>query len=191
MCIKIGGWVRAEYTYGANGNISWGWANNNVNNRITNNSTWRARGYITADARNQTEYGTVRGYLAVGISASTSFDPAQTFNSNRAFIQWAGFTFGRAQSFFDFFSQAAIGYLGFTPNSDTGDGGWDVLAYTAQFGNGFSGTLSLETRRTTQIIGQGINCGATGPNPGCAGGFTGTGFFTAGTSVAANVGSIN
>ena len=35
MCIKIGGWVRAEYAYGANGNISWGWANNNVNNRIT------------------------------------------------------------------------------------------------------------------------------------------------------------
>src|SRR5262249_10307980 len=139
------------------------------------------RGYITADARDQTEYGTVRGYIAVGISTNEVFDPAQTFNANRAFIQWAGFTFGRAQSFFDFFSQAAIGYLGFTPNSDTGDGGWDVLAYTAQFGNGFSGTLSLETRRTTQIIGQGV----TVPN------FTGTGFFTAGTSVLPNVGSVN
>ena len=28
----------------------------------------RARGYITADARNQTEYGTVRSYIAVGVS---------------------------------------------------------------------------------------------------------------------------
>ena len=68
MCIKIGGWVRAEYGWGQNGNFAWGWANANVNNRTTNNSDFRARGYITADARNQTEYGTVRGYIAVGLS---------------------------------------------------------------------------------------------------------------------------
>ena len=68
MCIKIGGWVRAEYGYGQNGNFAWGWANANANNRTTNNSDFRARGYITADARNQTEYGTVRGYIAVGLS---------------------------------------------------------------------------------------------------------------------------
>ena len=76
---------------GMNGNISWGWANNNVNNRVTSNSTWRSRGYITADARNQTEYGTVRGYLAVGLSTNnTGFDNAgNTFSANRAFIQWA------------------------------------------------------------------------------------------------------
>ena len=72
MCLKIGGWVRAEYAYGDNGNFAWGWANGNVNNRTTNNSTWRARGYITADARNQTEYGTVRGYLAVGLSTNNT-----------------------------------------------------------------------------------------------------------------------
>jgi len=47
MCLKIGGWVRAEYAYGDNGNFAWGWANGNLNNRTTNNSTWRARGYIT------------------------------------------------------------------------------------------------------------------------------------------------
>jgi hypothetical protein len=95
----------------------------------------------------------VRGYLALGISTDTLLDPPQTFNANRAFIQWAGFTFGRAQSFFDFYSQAAVGYLGFAPNSDTGDGGWEVLGYTAQLGNGFSASLSLEARRTTQLIG--------------------------------------
>ena len=33
MCLKIGGWVRAEYAYGNNGNFAWGWASNNVNNR--------------------------------------------------------------------------------------------------------------------------------------------------------------
>ena len=45
MCIKIGGWVRAEYGWGNNGNFTWGWANGNVNNRTTNNSDFRARGY--------------------------------------------------------------------------------------------------------------------------------------------------
>jgi Porin subfamily len=163
MCIKIGGWVRAEYAWGVNGS-STNTQNGDVNNRFTNNSWWRIRGYLTADARNQTEYGTVRGYLAVGLSTNTTgVDGASNqFNANRAFIQWAGFTFGRAASFFDFFSQAALGYLGFTPNSDTGDGGWEVLAYTAQFGNGFSGSIAAETRRTTQIIGQGVNVGTVG-----------------------------
>jgi hypothetical protein len=148
--------VRAEAAYNVNGS-STRVTSGDVNNRSTNDLWYRVRGYITADARNQTEYGTVRGYIALGISTDTTADPPQVFNANRAFIQWAGFTFGRAQSFFDFYSQAAVGYLGFAPNSDTGDGGWEVLAYTAQFGNGFSGSLSLEARRTTQLLGQGIS----------------------------------
>ena len=166
MCLKIGGWVRAEYAYGDNGNFAWGWANGNVNNRTTNNSTWRARGYITADARSQTEYGTVRGYLAVGLSTNnTGFDgAANTFSANRAFIQWAGFTFGLSQSFFDFYSSPSTSYWGSFPASDTGDGGWMVAGYTAQFGNGFSGTIAAEMRRTTQIV----NSGTT-VLPGAAG----------------------
>ena len=164
MCLKIGGWVRAEYAYGNNGNFAWGWASNNVNNRLTNNSTWRARGYITADARNQTEYGTVRGYLAVGLSTnSTGADNAQnTFSANRAFIQWAGFTFGLSQSFFDFYSSPATSYWGSFPASDTSDGGWMVAGYTAQFGNGFSGTIAAEMRRNTQIIWAPRSCGRSG-----------------------------
>src|SRR4029453_4172448 len=161
MCLKIGGYVRFEAAYGVNGPSTRG-QGGDINNRWTNGLWYRVRGYITADARDQTEYGTVRGYLAVGISTDTQFDPPQSFNANRAFIQWAGFTFGRAQSFFDFFSQAAVGYLGFTPNSDTGDGGWEVVGYTAQLGNGFSAPLSAESRRTTQIIGQGTGTFAGG-----------------------------
>ena len=182
MCLKIGGYVRFETAWNTNGS-STRTQGGDLNNRFSNELWYRVRGYITADARNQTEYGTVRGYLAVGILTDTSFDPPQTFNANRAFIQWAGFTFGRAQSFFDFFSQAAVGYLGFTPNSDTGDGGWDVVGYTAQFGNGFSATLSAEDRRTTQIIGQGITPG----NPTT---FVG-GVGVPGASIAPNVGLIN
>jgi hypothetical protein len=183
MCIKIGGYVRAEYAWGVNG-ASVTSQVNNVNNNFTCNLWWRIRGYITADARDQTEYGTVRGYIAVGLSTNTvGFDGSSNqFDANRAFIQWAGFTFGRAQSFFDFFSQAAIGYLGFTPNSDTGDGGKEVLAYTAQFGNGFSATISAESRRMTQIIGQGTNVGSFSNVT--------NGFFVP-SSVLANCGTIN
>ena len=97
MCIKIGGWVRAEAAWGVNGS-STNVQNGDVNNRNTNNNWWRIRGYITADARDQTEYGTVRGYIAVGLSTNTiGVDGASNqFSANRAFIQWAGFTFGRA-----------------------------------------------------------------------------------------------
>jgi len=154
MCIKIGGWVRAEYAYGDNGNMTWGPFNGNVNTRNTSNSTFRARGYITADSRNQTEYGTVRGYIAVGISTSDLGlnTAANQFSANRAFIQWAGFTFGLAQSFFDFYSVPATSYWGAFPASDTGDPGWFTMGYTAQFGNGFSATIAVEERRITQII---------------------------------------
>jgi hypothetical protein len=157
MCLKIGGWVRAEYGYGANGNITWGPYNGNFNDRSTSNSTFRARGYLTADARDQTEYGTVRGYIAVGINTNDVGlnSASNTFSSNRAFIQWAGFTFGLAQSFFDFYSVPATSYWGNFPASDTGDPGWFTMGYTAQFGNGFSATLAAEERRITQIVGVG------------------------------------
>ena len=63
MCIKIGGWVRAEAAWSTN-DSSVGTYIGDQNNRSTGNIWWRIRGYITADARNQTEYGTVRGYIA-------------------------------------------------------------------------------------------------------------------------------
>ena len=156
LCIKIGGWVRAEETYGdQNGSMTWGPFNGNVNSRNTSHETFRARGYITADVRNQTEYGTVRGYIAVGLNTNdTGLQVGNLVDSaNRAFVQWAGMTAGLSQSFFDFYSVPAAQYRGgYLPASDTGDGGWWVWAYTAQFGGGFSGTISTEARRTTQII---------------------------------------
>jgi len=157
LCIKVGGWVRGEFAWGSNGNITWGPFNGNQNNRLTSNEALRARGYITADVRNQTEYGTVRGYLAVGLSTSdTGLQVANLVDSaNRAFVQWAGMTAGLAQSFYEYYSVPAMQYRGgYLPASDTGDIGWWVWAYTAQFGGGFSGTISAEARRTTQIINQ-------------------------------------
>ena len=137
LCIKIGGWVRAEETWGSNGNLAWGPFNGNVNNRLTNNETLRARGYITADVRNQTEYGTVRGYISIGLSTNdTGLQVASLVDSaNRAYVQWAGMTAGLAQSQYDFYNSLKYQYRAdYLPASDTGDTGWWIWAYTAQFG---------------------------------------------------------
>ena len=85
-----------------------------MNDRATSNLAVRARGYITADAREQTAFGTARGYIAVGLSSNdlgtTGSEVSNTFNANRAFVQWAGFTAGLGRSFFDFYNAAALNY---------------------------------------------------------------------------------
>jgi hypothetical protein len=159
-CLKIGGWARAEVTDHSNGSLTNGPFNANQNNRSTSNLTVRARGYITADAREQTAYGTARGYIAVGLSSNDlgtgASEASNTFSANRAFVQWAGFTAGLGRSFFDFYNAAALNYrAGYMPQEDTGDGGWWTWAYTANFGGGFSATLSAEARRMVQVIAQG------------------------------------
>ncbi|MGB6373121.1 MAG: porin [Methylocella sp.] len=58
---------------------------------------------------------------------------------NKAFIQFAGLTAGRAQSMFDF-SADAYNYPGLRGSNAT----VVLFAYTATFGNGFSGTISFE-----------------------------------------------
>jgi Porin subfamily len=154
MCIKIGGYARAETTYNSNGNFTAGPTSANLQERSTSNFVMRARAYITADSREQTAYGTARAYVAVGV-ATTDTGSAITpsiLGFNRAFVQWAGITAGITQSFYDFYSSAAVGYRAYNPSSDTGDAGWWVWAYTAQMGNGLTATISAEQRRTSQII---------------------------------------
>jgi hypothetical protein len=156
LCLKVGGWVRQYLGVNSNGNLTNGnLGSGNLNTRASNNGwTWKSRGYITADARSQTEWGTLRGYIAVGESTQGQAG-GSTFNANRAFIQFAGFTFGVAQSFYDLYPTPALSYFGgmINPSSDTGDGGQTVTAYTAQFGNGFSASISAEAPRTTTVVG--------------------------------------
>ena len=175
MCIKIGGWTREEATWGNNnGNMTWGPWSGQENIRSTSNFVVRERGYITADAREQTAYGTARAYIDVGLSDSAigeSGGGQGTFSSNRAFLQWAGITAGLTQSFYDFYSAAASAYrAAFMPIEDTGDGGQWVAAYTAQLGNGLSATVSAEDRRDTQISASPApasrrRCSVTGARP--------------------------
>jgi porin-like protein len=189
MCLKIGGWVRQYLGAGSNNsftNGAFGTNGNTATNASNNGFGWKVRGYITADSRNQTEYGTVRGYIAVGTSiqgtnggqgaSGASGVNTGGVNVNRAFIQFAGFTFGVSQSFYDLFPTPALSYFGgmANPSSDTSDGGQTVTAYTAQFGNGMSASIAAEAPRTTAVFGQGsaaqaiASTGAIGVNDAIA-----------------------
>jgi hypothetical protein len=103
--------------------------------------------------RQQTEYGTLRTYIRFGAenTTPTTTGSGTTFNPfwDRAFIQVAGFTVGRSQSFFDLVTYGgAYSYHNVRVSGDTGASGENLWAYTAQFGNGFSGTISLEDPAT-------------------------------------------
>jgi hypothetical protein len=154
VCLKIGGYVRAEwaYNYGAsmtNGPFS---GVNGFQTRTDGQDfTMRSRAYVWEDSRQQTEYGTLRTYFQLGVNYDNPQSAATNFTANRAFIQFAGFTVGLAQSFFDFFSAPASSYWANVFSGDTGDPGWKVFAYTAQFGNGVSSTVSVEEPRRSVI----------------------------------------
>jgi hypothetical protein len=151
-CLKVGGFVRAEYNYNAGGShgpyIAGGNARTTREDRNFYNT--RTRGIITFDSRSQTEYGTLRAYIRAGwelnsspVFAGADFSYRGPTYFDRAFIQFAGMTIGKTQSFFDFYANAFNYTTSVVGGSDTGHG-INLAAYTIQFGGGFSGTLSLE-----------------------------------------------
>jgi hypothetical protein len=114
--------------------------------------SFRVRTMLTFDARTQSAYGTLRSVSTVGYTNDLNSAVAGTsIYANRGFIQIAGFTLGKATSYFDFYSAPASSYNA-TVTGDTGDGGWIVAAYTAQFGGGMSATIAAEEPRRTQIV---------------------------------------
>jgi Porin subfamily len=157
ICLKLGGYVRSQHyvNYGNNATNTPFFGTNVFDTRIGPQTSWthRARSLISVDTRQQTEYGTLRTYFTVGHTSdfTATAASAQAIYANRGFIQFAGFTLGLASSFFDFYSSPIVTY--FAVNSeDTGDGGWKVAAYTANFGNGITSTLSLEEPRRMNIV---------------------------------------
>src|SRR5260370_42554804 len=120
-CLKLGGYLRVqtEYNAGAGGVVAGTNAAEDGQARftrdLTNDINYRVRGMISWDVRQQTEYGTLRTYIRLGAENTT---PNNTGGGgafapfwDRAFIQFAGFTVGRSQSFFDLFTYGgAISY---------------------------------------------------------------------------------
>src|SRR5262249_51940647 len=123
---------------------------------LTNDIQYRVRGVVSFDARTQTDYGTLRSYIRTGWENTTPANTGAGGNPapywERAFIQFAGFTVGRAQSFFDMFTYGgAYTYLNVRTSGDTGAVGQNLWAYTVQFGNGVSYSLSLEDPATRKM----------------------------------------
>jgi hypothetical protein len=136
ICLKIGGYVRVEYfyNYGADGTagpFQAGAVGSGYKDRFDGaDFEMRTRAYAWFDSRQKTEYGTLRSYLQIGVNYDSPEVTSTNFDANRAFIQFAGFTIGTAQSFFDFYSPPASSYF-IPPSSSTGSRGWKVFAYRA------------------------------------------------------------
>ncbi|MCZ0736619.1 porin [Phreatobacter sp. AB_2022a] len=161
-CLRIGGFVRADFI-----------ASTNPGNRVNNNpnvpgaqvlgTSFFDQNYATAvrltlnvDARSNTEYGLLRAFGQFSayrgpfsgtfssqglVNSGAGQSPrASAINVERAFIQFAGFTAGFSASFFNFYQGDVqlSGNFAATARSTT------VLAYTASFGSGLSATVSIE-----------------------------------------------
>jgi Porin subfamily len=170
-CIKIGAFVRLQVGYGASGagnptgtvGASLGQADfGGAFTRGTNMLNFGSVGAVSFDLRQQTEYGTLRSYIDMGIQTFTNnggyggpnvlnpLGPSSSFGSesayaDRAFIQFAGITAGRIRSFFDLVNPGAY-TLATTRlvSGDTGGVGIIGMGYTYQLGGGVSASFSLE-----------------------------------------------
>jgi hypothetical protein len=160
-CIKLGGYLRVDLVGNSTSdavNAASGVAG--ANNRFRNDYTARSREDFNIDTRTATEYGVLRTFFDATFSWTTgSFNPAatgsvytganiagsDTIGVYYAFIQFAGFTMGKA------ISQFSTPWTNYPANGFDGlvGGGGDVtgvnqFSYTADFGNGVSGTLSAQ-----------------------------------------------
>ncbi len=164
-CIKVGGFVRAEVNGNAGGSFSVIQSGSVDGSPLQGKGeTWRTRAGISVDARSQTEYGTLRSYLMIAttetngqtqtagfpggsgvgnVPGGSGTTPYTALWSNAAFIQLAGFSAGKMASFFDFDMMPYSNQTNFWGSNYAG-AGIDAFAYTAQFGNGLSASLSFE-----------------------------------------------
>jgi hypothetical protein len=157
-CLKIGSFIRVQTSFNTvQSDIPIGAGTDAGQGRQTRTDTaafgFRVRSAISVDLRTQTEYGTLRSYMNVGAQWSASAGGSTADNKpavadtiwvDRGFIQFAGFTAGRIRSYFDINSLAPYAYNILRVSGDTGAPGIYGLAYTAQFGNGITASISIE-----------------------------------------------
>ncbi|MET0677732.1 MAG: porin [Bradyrhizobium sp.] len=167
-CIKLGGYLRVDTTFngGAHGAPAWS-GDLGQRNRYADNYVSRSRMALTIDTRTATEYGVVRtfgqGDFQFTTLGGSTFNPnslATNLGNNGqlldtagggyvaveyVFIQFAGFTFGKSASAY------ATPWQGFPGNINSNllggqntDTGVNNIQYTAQFGNGVSGSIGLD-----------------------------------------------
>jgi hypothetical protein len=162
-CIKLGGYLRADMMLGGAGDYSFRQsstaANAGSNNRLTNYYYNRARFDMTVDTRTATEYGVVRTYAdlvfswdttnVTGSNPSAFSTGSASLGLYHAFIQFAGFTFGRTVSIFDAPWQSyPAGGPDTLPGGSNNVTGVNQVAYTADFGQGITGSLAIQDMTT-------------------------------------------
>jgi hypothetical protein len=158
-CIKLGGYLRADVIAGGFNDYA-----PNLNgsgaarNRLSNDFASRARTDLAIDTRTATEYGVLRTFaeFVVTVSGGTySGSSPSAFAGDgiaagsvglySAFIQFAGFTAGRTASIFDTPWQAyPAGGPDTLPGGSNHVTGVNTLIYTADFGQGISGSLAAQ-----------------------------------------------
>ncbi|MGF6313615.1 hypothetical protein ABIB82_007778 [Bradyrhizobium sp. i1.8.4] len=170
-CIKLGGYVRSWLEVGTNSmGLNTDFGAGGAANRYSNAYTWRSRGDIKIDTRTATDYGLVRTYFELwnnwtsgtysgagngstvyqsigGTSAPNNANPGAVAGGSLtvlyAFIQFAGFTIGKAGSQFS----TPWGEYPGNYSEIPGAGGWDPVnqfSYTADFGQGISASFSAQ-----------------------------------------------
>jgi len=97
-----------------------------------NNNTYGLDAEIQLDAKTKTSFGDLHTYVA--FEAPNGAGAAYIDN---AYLEWAGITAGKHESFYHNMGGLYSGY-------QTADYGTNLLAYTASFGGGFSATVSFE-----------------------------------------------
>jgi hypothetical protein len=200
-CIKLGGYLRVDTTFngGVYGQPFYS-GDNGQGNRYRDYFNSRSRMALTIDTRTATEYGVVRTFgqgdfqfqnfgssnpgLAVGSqlgglnSALLSTAGGGYVAVEMVFIQFAGFTFGKSASAY------ATPWHGYPGNNNSFlMGGHDTVTgvnniqYTAQFGNGVSGTIGLDEpgvfhRTAVGNLSLGLPAAGTNVPSNAYGGFT-------------------
>lgn len=145
-CLRIGGYVRMDAYVGQQFSPA------------TNVYSTRTRLLLNFDARSNTEYGLLRAYgefliqrgpannvlPSVQATGAGSTGQASAAYMSRAFIQFAGFTFGNSASFFNFYQGDVQFVASAGAAMDPSRNSSNLIAYTASFGSGFSATISIE-----------------------------------------------
>ena len=163
-CLKLGGYFREQWDiHGAGDGQAYMNSSGRWDRTDTSDSSFRTRTLFSIDVREQSAYGTIRAYGTIGAQQTTPNDANSAVFFNRSFVQFAGFTGGRAVSFFDLISFDPFGYANVRPNlGNTGATGINVFAYTWQLGNGASFSVSAEDscaeNNTGGITGAGRQC---------------------------------
>ncbi|MFI0849218.1 porin [Mesorhizobium sp. IMUNJ 23232] len=140
-CLKIGGYVRVDLRGGDFYGVESAAGDETYNNRV--------RFQLRADARSETEFGTLRSYAAINFnyqvsgSGTTSYDMEDGSSIEHAYIELGGFRIGKTDSYFSTFTDYSSGVMndGIVPY---GPFGTLQIAYTYTGANGFSAGVAIE-----------------------------------------------